>query len=95
MRPLTISLLSAIPIASSFSLQELLGYHSASPLGSNWDANGPFDKKFEQKALQLLDHFHIPSLTIALVDGNETYAKVVSHRTHYLPSLPVYSSAAI
>jgi hypothetical protein len=37
----------------------------------------PFDDKFEKRVNWLLDHFHVPGLSIAVVTGNETFLRVI------------------
>jgi peptidoglycan/xylan/chitin deacetylase (PgdA/CDA1 family) len=37
--------------------------------------DGPFDAAFDKKVADILDHFHVPSASIAVVDGNKTFAK--------------------
>ena len=37
----------------------------------------PFNSKFDALVENTLKHFHIPGLSIAVIDGNETFAKVL------------------
>ena len=41
-------------------------------------SNGPFDKKFEQLANETLERWKCPGLSIAVVDGDYTWAAVSS-----------------
>ena len=38
--------------------------------------NGPLDKKFEKLVTETLDHWHVPGISIAVVDGDKPYAQV-------------------
>ena len=38
--------------------------------------DNPFDDKFERRAKCILDHFHVPGLSMAVVTGNNTFFKV-------------------
>lgn len=62
-----------------FSLQCLA--FSQEPLGnpsSDQDGTsaGPLDSSFDEIVVKNMDHFRIPGLSIAVIDGNYTYAKV-------------------
>lgn len=55
-------------------------YHSQLPLGSedaanSYSADGPFTTKFDKRVQTILDHFHVPGVSISVVIGNETFAK--------------------
>ena len=41
------------------------------------DVSTPFSSKFDALVERTLRHFHVPGLSIAVIDGNETYAKVL------------------
>lgn len=43
---------------------------------SDGEKRNPLDSKFEQFALGLLDEWHVPGMSIAVVDGDETWAAV-------------------
>lgn len=54
--------------------------YSQLPLGSDDTANsysegGPFTTKFDERVQTILDHFHVPGVSISVVIGNETFAK--------------------
>jgi CubicO group peptidase (beta-lactamase class C family) len=38
--------------------------------------NGPLDKKFERLVKETLDTWHVPGVSVAVVDGENTYARV-------------------
>jgi CubicO group peptidase (beta-lactamase class C family) len=38
--------------------------------------NGPLDKKFERLVKEILDTWHVPGVSVAVVDGENTYARV-------------------
>jgi hypothetical protein len=40
--------------------------------------DGPLDKKFENLVKETLDLWHVPGISIAVVDGEQTYAQVRS-----------------
>lgn len=67
---LFVSLLLTFTFAGGNRLQEpLLDSHS-----------NPLSPEFDALVEEILDHFHVPGLSIAVIDGNETFAKVL--RTH-------------
>lgn len=39
--------------------------------------SSPFDAEFDKLVQDSLKHLHLPGLSIAIVDGNQTHAKVV------------------
>ena len=41
------------------------------------DFSTPFNTKFDAFVEDTLNHFHVPGLSIAVVDGNQTFAKVL------------------
>ncbi len=45
---------------------------------SNSDDDGPLDKNFEKLVTETLELWHVPGVSIAVVDGENTYAKVSS-----------------
>ena len=40
--------------------------------------NGPLDKKFEKLVKETLENWHVPGVSVAVVDGENTYAQVSS-----------------
>jgi hypothetical protein len=44
------------------------------PLGIN--DQSPFDRDFDALASQTLEHWRMPGLAIAAIDGNKTFSKV-------------------
>lgn len=38
--------------------------------------DGPLDKEIEKLVIETLDFWHVPGISVAVVDGNNTYAKV-------------------
>ena len=40
------------------------------------DSLSPFHADFDKYVLQVLEHFHVPGLSVAVIDGNRTWAKV-------------------
>jgi hypothetical protein len=40
--------------------------------------NGPLDKKFEKVVRETLEVWHVPGISVAVVDGENTYAQVSS-----------------
>ena len=54
--------------------------------------SAPFDSDFDTLVQETLKHLHVPGLSIAVIDGNQTYAKVVLNsfsgaHPHYLTIL--------
>jgi len=49
---------------------------SQEPLRGAEKENGPFDEKFGQLANETLERWKCPGLSIAVVDGNDTWAAV-------------------
>lgn len=49
---------------------------SQEPLRGTEKKNGPFDEKFERLANETLERWKCPGLSIAVVDGNDTWAAV-------------------
>lgn len=48
--------------------------------------DGPLDKEIEKLVIETLDFWHVPGISVAVVDGNNTYAKV-----SFLPlMLPIF-----
>lgn len=45
-------------------------------LSSSSDKGSPLDSAFEKLVLETLDEWHVPGLSIAVVDGDETWAAV-------------------
>ncbi len=41
--------------------------------------NGPFDAAFEKLVNETLELWHVPALSIGIVDGNDTWAEVGLH----------------
>ena len=60
-----------------------LSLHSASARGNRLQepfsdsSSNPWSPQFDTLVQQTLDHFHVPGLSIAVVDGNDTFAKVL------------------
>jgi CubicO group peptidase (beta-lactamase class C family) len=40
-----------------------------------YSAGGPFTTGFDERVQTLLDHFHVPAVSISVVDGDKTFAK--------------------
>ena len=38
--------------------------------------NGPLNEEFDQLAKEAIEQWHVPGLSIAVVDGDQTWAKV-------------------
>lgn len=55
--------------ASALQQQTVLG---------NWKSNGPFDEDFGRLANETLERWKCPGLSIAVVDGDDTWAAVSS-----------------
>ena len=36
----------------------------------------PFSPEFDERVAQILDHFHVPSMSISVVNGPDTFVKV-------------------
>jgi hypothetical protein len=53
-----------------------IAYASQQPLRGAEKENGPFDKDFERLANETLDRWKCPGLSIAVVDGDDTWAAV-------------------
>jgi len=49
-------------------------------------AQNPFDDKFEKRVKWILDHFHVPGLSMAVVAGNDTFLKVPFSFSHTFQS---------
>ena len=47
-------------------------------LGSETTVDGPFDKAFDEFVEDTLAIFHVPGLSVAVVDGEHTYSKVTT-----------------
>lgn len=60
-----------------------LSLHSAFARGNRLQepllesSSNPLSPQFDTLVQQTLDHFHVPGLSIAVVDGNDTFAKVL------------------
>ena len=54
----------------------LLSAQSQIPLGGQHES--PFSHSFDELVSHNLDYWHVPGISIAVVDGNETYSKVCS-----------------
>lgn len=52
-------------------------------------ADGPLNQRFGDRVAEMLDHFHIPALSIAVVDGDKTFAKVAPRFSSILLPLPL------
>lgn len=50
------------------------GYGQQKPLADH--AKGPLTPQFDALVQETMDHLHVPGLSVAVVVGNETYAKV-------------------
>jgi hypothetical protein len=53
-----------------------IAYASQQPLRATEKENGPFDEDFERLANETLELWKCPGLSIAVVDGNDTWAAV-------------------
>jgi hypothetical protein len=40
-------------------------------------AHNPLDEKFERRVEWMLEHFNVPGLSIAVVNGNDTFLQVI------------------
>ena len=50
------------------------GYGQQKPLADH--TKGPLNPQFDALVQETMDHLHVPGLSVAVVVGNETYAKV-------------------
>ena len=55
-----------------------IAYAPQQPLRGAEKKNGPFDKGFERLANETLERWKCPGLSIAVVDGDDTWAAVSS-----------------
>jgi hypothetical protein len=55
--------------------------------------NGPLDKKFEKLVKETLGTWHVPGVSVAVVDGENTYAQVISLQS-MLPML-IFSQSGL
>jgi len=52
--------------------------HSADA-SETYSSGGPFTESFDKRVQTLLDHFHVPSISISVIDGNDTFAKAYGY----------------
>ncbi len=45
--------------------------------------DGPLNKKFEELVIDTLELWHVPGVSVAVVDGEETYAQVSSLQSKF------------
>jgi hypothetical protein len=64
-----------------------ISYASQKPLQEAEKGEGPFDKDFERLVNETLDHWKCPGLSIAVVDGDDTWAAVSSGFLQFFNSL--------
>lgn len=57
---------------------------TTAPVDSN--ENGPLDKNFEALVKETLDLWHVPGVSVAVVDGDNVYSQVslLQHLLHLL-----------
>ena len=67
------SLLSILPILSL----SLIGI-SATQVPLQQHSSTPLSNDFDNLVLNTLNHLHVPGLSIAIIDGNQTFAKVIN-----------------
>jgi hypothetical protein len=49
------------------------------------EKTSPFDAKFAQLVKETLDKWHVPGLSIAVVDGDDVWAEVSSETPYNFP----------
>ena len=54
------------------------------------NSGGPFTAEFDKLVAHVLDHFHVPSVSISVVDGKETFAKARDTNLLTSPYLSVH-----
>ena len=54
------------------------------PLGG--EHGSPFSYSFDELVSHNLDYWHVPGISIAVVDGNETYSKVCTIFSNHEPN---------
>ncbi|KAI4087199.1 MAG: hypothetical protein LQ344_006945 [Seirophora lacunosa] len=74
----------ALLVSSSYSLSS----KAQKPLKE--EGPSPFTQEFDEYVIDLLDHWHVPGLSIAVVDGRETFSK--GYGISSFPSTPVTPS---
>lgn len=80
-----ISLLAlAIPHSLSYSPVDHFGDVSQEQIPLNGKERSPFSKEFNDLVSSTLDHWHVPGLSIAIVDNNSTFSKVIAPRPSLL-----------
>jgi hypothetical protein len=63
---------STVTASSPYEPQQPLG-------GGNHGSKSPFDEEFKQFALKTLDKWHVPGVSVAVVDGHNIYTEVGLH----------------
>lgn len=63
-------------VAYALLVSSCITYALQQPLREDEKEKGPFDKDFERLANQTLERWKCPGLSIAVVDGDDTWAAV-------------------
>jgi hypothetical protein len=63
-------------LTALFPILQLFSLSLASQQVLKSDDTGPFNSKFGQLANETLDLFHVPGVSIAVVDGDNVWAEV-------------------
>ena len=58
------------------TLRSINAYDAQKLLRESYFTTNPIDKDFDSLVEETLRHLHIPGMSIAVVDGQDTYAKV-------------------
>ncbi|KAG6995715.1 hypothetical protein G7Y79_00042g078200 [Physcia stellaris] len=95
-----ISLLAlAIPHALSYSPVDHFVDVSQEQIPLNGRERSPFSREFNDLVSSILDHWHVPGLSIAIVDNNSTCSKVIPSRpflsTTILPLTSIHQGYGI
>jgi CubicO group peptidase (beta-lactamase class C family) len=87
-------LAGCVASARDLESQRPLGYDAKTYLYSD---GGPFTTDFDQRVETLLHHFHVPAISISVVDGDETFAKgygfAVLHEERATPETLYYTGS--
>lgn len=65
---------------SLLPLSYCLSFTKQRPLQAPAEDHSPFTPSFDDEVAQLLDKWHVPGLSIAVIDGNDTFSKVTNFR---------------
>ena len=71
-------------IFSTYAIAAQCFHPFQKPLGScdpseAYSSGGPFTTKFDEQVQTLLSHFHVSGVSIAVIDGNDTFAKAYGY----------------